>query len=93
MNLHIRYVGAAQLEWNARNAPETKTPSALNPMMLMTGDLLTHQDFPQRWLVVLARHIDLIASEVTLYVDLLHAHQSPPNFPDNVLPIASALNR
>lgn len=85
MKLHLRYIGEALVQWNASGAHPSAISAAVDPMAFMVGDYLSHPDFPGRWLSVALRHIDLSEPAVTLFLDLLPAHQSPPDFPENVL--------
>jgi len=63
---------------------------ALNAEAIHTGDFISAPDFPDRWLVVRARHLDLSGREpeLTLFLDLLPENQTGDSLgTDNVIPL------
>lgn len=79
MKIHIRYIGEAGAKWRLLNMPTSEIATLLNPESIHLHDFISHPDFPDEWLVVTARHIDLHKPALTLYLDLLPEHQRPPH--------------
>ena len=65
MNLKMKLVGEALA------AMPNVEPMAVNldPFSIVPGDFVTHPLFPQRALVCVARHIDLVKREVEVFLD------------------------
>ncbi len=88
MKIKIRHMTQALLAWEAAGSNPSQLAAGPETWHIQAGDFLTHPDFPERWLLVLARHIDLAESALTLFVDLLPESQS--EWPDNVQPLFPA---
>lgn len=65
MKLKMKLVGAALAAMPDAGLVELN----LEPFSVAIGDFLTHPLFPQRALVCVARHIDLVRREVEVYLD------------------------
>lgn len=84
MNFHIRYINAALAEWDQRGIPPSNISIPLALTDVQVGDTISHSDFPNRWLIVLVRHIDLTEPGITLFLDLLPERLLPDELPENV---------
>lgn len=87
MNFHFRYIGDALAQWERAGIPPRNFSGVINPAGFHVGDFITHSDFPDRWLVVRARHFDLTEPGLTLYIDLHPEPQSSNEWPRNVAPL------
>ena len=84
MRVGIKYVNEALLDWKSRQTTTSVFCGSLPKDLIHSGDFISHPDFPDRWLVVVARHIDLASEELTLFLDLHPEHQSDTSLPGNV---------
>ena len=77
MNVMMRIVGEALTELQARKQPQPKMRPHVEPFAIQVGDFVTHPLFPDRALRCVARHFNLVAREVELYLDFADEPEGP----------------